>query len=98
MTTEASISRAIQQISDRIPDIDEALTALCTQYQFRSEAIIPRSCQDAPTVDQIGLIRQVHISVYSLLLMYKVLLKENEILINMYNTLATENEALHNER
>lgn len=55
----------------RIQDVDATLEALRTQYQFCADAIIPRRCQDAPTVEQVGLIRAAHYSVYELLKFYR---------------------------
>jgi hypothetical protein len=41
----------------------EWLPALRTQYQIRGDAIVPRKSADAPTVEQMGLIRAAHYSI-----------------------------------
>jgi hypothetical protein len=48
-------------------DVTDTLKALHTQYQFCSDAIIPRSSQEAPTVEQLGMIRDAHLNIISIL-------------------------------
>lgn len=52
---------------DVLPYIDEMLEALHTQYQFRPEAIVPRVSPDAPTLEQLSLIRDAHLNIIPIL-------------------------------
>ena len=52
-------------------DVDATLEALRTQYQIRSDAIVPRASQDAPDLRQIGLIRDAHLNIHRILWEYK---------------------------
>lgn len=53
-------------------DVDATLEALRTQYQVRGDAIVPRASKDAPTVCQLGLIRDAHLNIQRILHAYKV--------------------------
>lgn len=48
-------------------NIDETIKAMQTQYQFRSDAIVARNSHDAPTIEQLCLIRDAHLNIYNLL-------------------------------
>lgn len=48
-------------------NIDEALEALHTQYQFCGDAIIARRSPDAPTDQQLGRIRGAHLNIIPIL-------------------------------
>lgn len=52
-------------------DIDETLVALRTQYQIRGDAIVPRASADAPTIRQMGIIRDAHLNIYPIILALK---------------------------
>ncbi len=52
---------------NNIIDVDKTLKALHTQYQFRSDAIVPRSSLDAPTIQELGLIRDAHLNIITIL-------------------------------
>ena len=54
-------------------DIDDVIKALHTQYQIRSDAIIPRASQEAPTMHQLMLIRDAHLSIATLVKIVKKL-------------------------
>jgi hypothetical protein len=41
-------------------NLDEWIAALQTQYQIRSDAIVARRCEDAPTPFQLAAIREAH--------------------------------------
>lgn len=57
-------------------DIDATLAALGTQYQFRSDAIVPRASEDAPTLEQVGMIRAAHLNIAQILRAYKALAED----------------------
>jgi len=59
-------------------DVREWLDALSTQYEFRASAILPRASSDAPSVQQLGLIREAHLGIASILQAYLQLHTENE--------------------
>ncbi len=54
-------------------DIDKTLEALNTQYQFCASAIIPRNSKDAPTIEQLSLIREAHLNIYNIITELKAL-------------------------
>lgn len=65
-------SRSEREIVDVKPgtlpiNIDEALEALHTQYQFCGDAIIARRSPDAPTDTQLGRIRAAHLNIIPIL-------------------------------
>lgn len=69
---EAAKSQQPVGISDVKPgtlpiNIDEALEALHTQYQFCGDAIIARRSPDAPTDIQLGRIRAAHLNIIPIL-------------------------------
>lgn len=62
---------------DVLPYIDEMLEALHTQYQFRPEAIVPRRSLDAPTLEQLRLIRDAHLNIIPILKALKAALAKD---------------------
>lgn len=72
-------------ISEVNPEmVREWLGALHTQYQLQGDAIIPRVSSEAPTVEQLGKIREAHLSIIPTL--------------NAYLQLQTKLEQLRAER
>lgn len=59
-------------------NIDEALEALHTQYQFCGDAIIARHSQEAPTDIQLGRIRGAHLNIIPILKALKAALSKLE--------------------
>lgn len=59
-------------------DIDKTLSALHTQYQIRGDAIVPRASAEAPTIEQMSLIREAHLNIIPILKALKAAQRERE--------------------